>query len=62
MYMGFPHYHNVAPAPPPRHIADVRGQRYEDYLKEGRKMGKSLQDCRILTIFAPVNVIYSLKY
>ena len=24
-------------------------------------MGKSLQDCRILTIFAPVNVIYSLK-
>lgn len=37
-------------------------QRYERFLKEGRKMRKSLQDCQILAIFAPVNVIYSLKY
>ena len=25
--------HNVAPTPPPRHIADVRGQRYEEYFE-----------------------------
>jgi hypothetical protein len=27
------YFHNVAPAPPPRHIADVRGQRYKEYLE-----------------------------
>ena len=37
-------------------------QRYERFLKEWRKMRKSLQDCQIIAIFAPVNVIYSLKY